>query len=129
MKNFKQEIILKKVKEELKIKGGKIEVDQVACDGCKVCIDVCPHDALSMRTLSKEEVKALTKLKNEVLKSGVPIRKEVKMTFNGIINYYDLIIRPWIGESDKVLGVVCTATNVSELSEAIHELASIQKKK
>lgn len=59
MKNFKQNIILKKVKEELKIKDGKIVVDHNSCDGCKKCISACPHSALSLKDLTKEEVKAL----------------------------------------------------------------------
>lgn len=59
MKDFKKKLILKKVKEELKIKDGKIIVDPSSCDGCESCISVCPSSALSLKELTKEEVKEL----------------------------------------------------------------------
>lgn len=59
MKDFKKNIILKKVKEELKIKDGRIVVDPSSCDGCQSCISACPHSALSLKELSQVEVKAL----------------------------------------------------------------------
>lgn len=59
MKNFKQRIIDKKLKEELSIKNGIVKVDEVSCDGCGDCIEKCPFDALSMITLTDKEVKAL----------------------------------------------------------------------
>lgn len=60
MKDFKKNIILKKVKEELKIKDGRIVVDPVSCDGCESCISACPHSALSLKQLTKDEVKDLS---------------------------------------------------------------------
>lgn len=77
----------------------------------------------------KDEVKILEKLKRNVIKTGVPTRNEVTMTFNGIVNYYDLIIRPWLNEKSEIVGVVCTATNISELNQAMSELAIMHKKK
>ncbi len=59
MKNIKQRIIEKKLKEELSIKNGIVKVDEVSCDGCGDCIEKCPFNALSMITFTDKEVKAL----------------------------------------------------------------------
>ena len=59
MENFKQKIIAKQLKQELSIKGGVVVIDEVSCDGCGTCVEACPHDAISMKTLSKEDVKKL----------------------------------------------------------------------
>lgn len=56
---FKQNIIAKKLKQELKIKGGIVSVDKNSCDGCGSCIDICPQSAIQIITLSKDEVKQM----------------------------------------------------------------------
>ena len=57
--NFKQRIIENKLTQELKIKNGIVTVDEISCDGCNVCVDVCPFSAITIKTLSNEEVKNL----------------------------------------------------------------------
>lgn len=60
MANLKKRIIAKKLKEELSVKDGLIIVDENSCDGCGDCIHTCPHDSISMKELSKGEVKNLS---------------------------------------------------------------------
>jgi len=60
MKGLKQKIIQKKIIQELKIKEGIVEIDKSSCDGCKQCLNVCPHSAITIINLSKEEVKKLS---------------------------------------------------------------------
>ncbi|WP_083634404.1 4Fe-4S binding protein [Saccharicrinis aurantiacus] len=59
MKNFKQKIVAKKLAEELSIKDGVVKVNQTSCDGCTSCVDVCPFSAISIKSLSSDEVKEL----------------------------------------------------------------------
>lgn len=59
MKNFKQRMIAKKLEQELSIKNGIVSVDEISCDGCGVCVDVCPFSAIDMITLNDKEVKKL----------------------------------------------------------------------
>ena len=59
MKNFKQRMIAKKLEQELSIKNGIVSVDEISCDGCGVCVDVCPFSAIDMIRLSDKDVKKL----------------------------------------------------------------------
>jgi len=60
MKNYKQRIIAKKVKEELSLKDGIISVDQSSCDGFGKCVETCPQSAINLIVLSKEEIKKMS---------------------------------------------------------------------
>lgn len=59
MANFKQRLIAKKLQQELRIKNGVVGIDETSCDGCGDCVDICPHSAIHIKELSKEEVKNL----------------------------------------------------------------------
>lgn len=59
MNKFKQRMIAGKLKEELSIKNGIVSVDEVSCDGCGDCIELCPFSAIDMKTLNDKEVKKL----------------------------------------------------------------------
>ena len=52
-------MVVDKLEKELSIKDGVVSVDEVSCDGCGSCVDTCPHLAIQIKTLSKEEVKKL----------------------------------------------------------------------
>ncbi|WP_319548352.1 4Fe-4S binding protein [Desulfogranum marinum] len=60
MKNLKQILFDKKMKQEFSIKDGIMTVDESSCDGCGQCIDTCPQSAISMTTLSADDVKNLS---------------------------------------------------------------------
>ena len=60
MKKLKQRIIAQKLEKELSIKNGVVVIDESSCDGCGDCINVCPHSAISMKTLSEKEIKKLS---------------------------------------------------------------------
>ncbi|MGQ1908963.1 4Fe-4S dicluster domain-containing protein [Marinifilum sp. RC60d5] len=57
--NCKQRIIARKIEQELSIKNGVIRIDEISCDGCGKCIDVCPQTAIKMITLSDDQIKKL----------------------------------------------------------------------
>lgn len=59
MKNFKQKMIAKKLEQELSIEDGIVSIDEIACDGCGDCIEVCPFSAIDMLILTKDDVKNL----------------------------------------------------------------------
>lgn len=59
MKGIRQKIISNKLKEELKIKNGVVEVNEVSCDGCGDCIKTCPQQAIEMITLSNKQVRKM----------------------------------------------------------------------
>lgn len=54
MKNLKQILFDKKMKQELSIKDGIMAVSESSCDGCGQCIDTCPQSAISMITLAAD---------------------------------------------------------------------------
>lgn len=60
MRNLKRKIIDKKIASQLKMKGGKIVVNENSCDGCGHCVSVCPKGTLALKSLSKEEVKQMS---------------------------------------------------------------------
>lgn len=60
MKKIKQLIIAKKLEQELSLKGGIVVVDESSCDACMKCVEICPKSAISIITLSDEEVKNLS---------------------------------------------------------------------
>jgi ferredoxin len=59
MRGLKQNIIKKKLEQELSLKDGVVIVDEISCDGCGDCISACNHSAITIKTLSEEEVKEL----------------------------------------------------------------------
>lgn len=60
MKNFKQQIIAKKLEQELSLKDGIVIVDKSSCDGCGNCVETCPQSAINLIMLSDEEIKKLS---------------------------------------------------------------------
>ena len=60
MLNIKQRLISNKLEQELKINDGVVTIDEISCDGCRKCVDACPHSAFIIKALSEEEVKKLS---------------------------------------------------------------------
>lgn len=64
---------------------------------------------------SEKDTKKIEQLKNKVLKTGMSIRETVSIELEGNIKYYDLTVRP-LYENNKINGIACTSTDVTELS-------------
>ena len=76
---------------------------------------------------TKEDAKKLTSIKENVLKSGKPIRKNLKLSIGGKERIFDMMIRPLL-EKDLVSGIACTLMDITELAETEKELAELKKK-
>jgi PAS domain S-box-containing protein len=60
-----------------------------------------------------EDAEALTAIKRRVLETGAPARKEVQVFRDGVLRWYDLIVEPR-RTGNKIVGVLCTATDITE---------------
>lgn len=60
MAGLKQHIIKKRLEQELCLKDAVVIVDESECDGCGSCVDICPHTAIHIKTLTKDEIKILS---------------------------------------------------------------------
>ncbi len=63
--------------------------------------------------LSAAQAAPLTALKQQVLQSGVGVRKNVKMTIDGRARVYELNIEPMRNEAGNVVGLNCASLNVT----------------
>jgi PAS domain S-box-containing protein len=64
-----------------------------------------------------EEAAILTRIKQQVLETGIGKREEVKLTHSGREYYYDLTIEPMQDANGAVIGVICAAIDISELKQ------------
>jgi two-component system CheB/CheR fusion protein len=67
---------------------------------------------------NKIDADNLIKLKNKVMKTGVPIIKEIIITVNNKTSYFNLLIRPWLNNEKEIQGVACIASDISEFKMA-----------
>ena len=72
---------------------------------------------------SKIDADNLIKLKNKVMKTGIPIIKEIIITVNDKISYYNLLIRPWLNNEKEIQGVACIASDITEFKTTEANLA------
>jgi two-component system CheB/CheR fusion protein len=72
----------------------------------------------------KAEADTLIKLKNKVLKSGIPLIKQIELTMNDRPSYFNLLIRPWLDKNQEIQGVACIASDISE-----YKIAEFKTKK
>jgi PAS domain S-box-containing protein len=77
-----------------------------------------------------EEAARLTAIKQEALRTGVGSRTEVSVTFEGVLHYFDLIVEPLRDGGGTLLGVICSATDITssknliaKLQEALEEVS------
>lgn len=52
-------MIAKKLEQELSLEDGMVRIDEISCDGCGDCVDICPFSAIDMKTLTNEGVRKL----------------------------------------------------------------------
>ena len=69
-----------------------------------------------------EEATRLTAIKQEVLRTGVGSRTEVSVAFHGVLHYFDLIVEPLRDPGGTLLGLICSATDVTSSKNLIAKL-------
>ena len=74
--------------------------------------------------LDKENVQILTETKLEVLKTGQPIRKDVKTIINRKAFYYDLIISPIFDSKGEVSGIRGISYDITKYKETILQISN-----
>ena len=63
--------------------------------------------------LGDQEAARLTAIKQEVLRAGVGSRTEVSVAFEGMMHYFDLIVEPLRDAGGTLLGLICSATDIT----------------
>jgi PAS fold len=58
----------------------------------------------------------------EVLRTGVGSRTEVSVAFEGMMHYFDLIVEPLRDAGGKLIGLICSATDVTSSKNLITKL-------
>ena len=69
-----------------------------------------------------QEAARLTAIKQEVLRTGVGSRTEVSVAFEGVIHYFDLIVEPLRDAGETLLGLICSATDITSSKDLIARL-------
>jgi PAS domain S-box-containing protein len=76
-----------------------------------------------------EEGARLLAIKQGVLQSGIGTRTEATVTFQGETHYYDLTVEPLRDAPGVILGVTCSATDITPLKQASAELERLDRLK
>jgi hypothetical protein len=61
-------------------------------------------------------------IKQQVLLAGVGSRTEVSVRFEGVMHYFDLIVEPRRDAAGTLLGVICSATDITSSKNLIAKL-------
>lgn len=69
-----------------------------------------------------EDAARLTAIKEEVLRWGMDSHVEVTITFSGERHYFDLVIEPVRDPEGKIVGLLCSAIDVTSSKETILRL-------
>jgi len=69
-----------------------------------------------------EEAGRLTAVKQGVLRTGVGSRTEVSVAFEGVLHYFDLIVEPLRDARGTLLGLICSATDITSSKNLIAKL-------
>jgi len=69
-----------------------------------------------------EEGARLMAIKQEVLRTGAGSRTEVSAAFEGVIHYFDLIVEPLRDAGGTLLGLICSATDITSSKNLIAKL-------
>ncbi|MBE9114626.1 PAS domain S-box protein [Lusitaniella coriacea LEGE 07157] len=76
----------------------------------------------------EDDAQRLIALKRKVLESGIGLRTETFITFEGKICYYDLSIEPFRDRTGEIVGITCTSLDISDrkhTEETLQERESI----
>jgi len=68
--------------------------------------------------VSTEDAAVLTRIKSQVLETGIGQRQEVKLTTQGRDWYYDLTVEPLRDKVGDIIGITCAVVDVSERKQA-----------
>jgi PAS domain S-box-containing protein len=71
-----------------------------------------------------EEAARLTAIKEQVLRTGIDSHAEVTVMLKGRMHYFDLVVEPLRDPRGKLIGVLCSAIDITALKETI---ASLQR--
>jgi len=69
-----------------------------------------------------EEGARLTAIKQEVLRTGLGSRSEVSIAFEGVMHYFDLVVEPFRDARGTLLGLICSATDITSSKSLIARL-------
>ena len=69
-----------------------------------------------------EQGARLTAIKEEVLRTGMDSHTEVTVTLKGERRYFDLVVEPLRNGGGKILGLLCSAIDITSLKETIVRL-------
>jgi sigma-B regulation protein RsbU (phosphoserine phosphatase) len=75
--------------------------------------------------LGGEDAARLTAVKQEVLRTGVGSRTEVSVAFEGLLHYFDLIVEPLRDAGGTLLGLICSATDITSSKNLIAKLLEV----
>jgi hypothetical protein len=76
-----------------------------------------------------DEGARLMAIKQGVLESGIGTRTEATVTFQGETHYYDLTVEPLRDAPGVIVGVTCSATDITPLKRAAAELERLDRLK
>jgi PAS domain S-box-containing protein len=76
-----------------------------------------------------EEGARLMAIKQGVLQSGIGTRTEATATFQGETHYFDLTVEPLRDALGVIVGVTCSATDITPLKQALAELERLDRLK
>jgi PAS domain S-box-containing protein len=69
-----------------------------------------------------EDGKPLMAIKEEVLRTGIEAHTEVSVTVRGEKHYFDLVVEPLHDLSGRLVGLLCSAIDITSLKETIVRL-------
>jgi DNA-binding CsgD family transcriptional regulator len=83
-----------------------------------------------MEIVGGAEGERLTKIKQEVLESGIGTRTGAAISFNGETHYFDLTVKPLRDAGGSIEGITCVCADITEarrtFEKAIEEFARTQ---
>jgi PAS domain S-box-containing protein len=79
-------------------------------------------DRTDLEVFGDEEGARLTAIKQEVLRTGIEAHAEVSVTLKGARHYFNLLVEPVRNLKGRLLGLLCSAIDITPLKENIFKL-------